>query len=417
MKNEIVTPENIGMSSKRLELIRPVMQSYVDKKQIAGLNTMIARKGKIVHFEQVGHMDREANIPMTDDTIFRIYSMTKPIICTALMVLYEHSRFHFSSPVEKFIPAFSRLKVLRRNANGDTAEVDLARAVTIRDLLSHTSGLTYDFLDDSPVSELYRQAKLANNSERSLEEMVEVLVQFPLAYQPGTRWHYSIGIDVAAYLIELISGRELSQFLKEKLFDPLGMVDTDFFVPAEKQCRIAAMYGRPDLFAPNMTLSKIQKAWENGFNERIDVSLTYPSSNRKTFQRGGHGLFSTSRDYMRFAQMLLNQGELDGIRILGRKTVELMHMNYLPPDLLPFKVVDPPYYGYGFGLGSRVLINVAESEKPGSVGEFGWSGAARTYHWVDPKEEIIGLLMVQSMIEFGVPEVDFQVLTYQAVTD
>jgi CubicO group peptidase (beta-lactamase class C family) len=214
-----------------------------------------------------------------------------------------------------------------------------------------------------------------------------------------------------------MSGRALNQFLREKVFDPLGMVDTDFFVPEKNQNRIAAMYGRPDLFAPSMTLSKIQRAWERGFNERIDVSSTYPSSNRDTFQRGGHGLFSTSRDYMRFAQMLLNQGELDGVRILGRKTVELMHMNYLHPDLLPFKVVDPPYHGYGFGLGSRVLMNVAQSEKPGSVGEFGWSGAAKTYYWVDPKEEVIGLLMTQSMIEFGVPEVDFQVLTYQALVD
>jgi CubicO group peptidase (beta-lactamase class C family) len=417
VKNEIVIPEEIGMSSKRLELIKPVMQSYVDKKQIAGFNTMIARKGKIIHFEQIGQMDRENNTPMSDDTIFRIYSMTKPIICTALMTLYEHGRFHLSDPVEKFIPAFGRLKVLQNDIEGETKEVDLARPVTIRELLSHTSGLTYDFLEDSPVSEFYRQAGLANDSERSLEEMIEVLLQIPLAYQPGTRWHYSIGIDVAAHLIEVISGQPLNQFLKEKLFDPLGMVDTDFYVPAEKQSRIAAMYGRPDLFAPNMTLGKIQKAWENGFNERIDVSKTYPSSNRDTFQRGGHGLFSTSPDYMRFAQMLLNQGELDGTRVLGRKTVELMHMNYLSPDLIPFKVVDPPYYGYGFGLGSRVLINVAESEKPGSVGEFGWSGAARTYYWVDPREEIIGLLMTQSMIEFGVPELDFQVLTYQALVD
>ncbi len=417
MKNEIVTPEAAGMSSQRLERIKPAMQSYVDKKQIAGLSTMIAHKGKVVHFEQVGQMDIEANMPMSDDAIFRIYSMTKPIICTALMTLYEQGRFHLFDPVAKFIPAFGTLKVLESDAAGEQTEVDLERPITIRDLLTHTAGLTYDFLEDSPVSELYRQARLINNAERTLEELVGEIVRLPLAYQPGTRWHYSVAIDVAAYLIEVISGQSLNQFLKEKLFIPLGMVDTDFYVPTEKQDRIATMYGLPDIAAPNMTVSKLAEAWESGFNERIDVSVTYPASNSGSFARGGSGLFSTAWDYMRFAQMLLNQGELDGTRILGRKIVELMHINYLPVDLLPYKMVDPPAYGYGFGLGSRVLINVAESEKPGSVGEFGWDGAAKTHYWVDPQEDIIGLLMAQSMIQFEVPDVDFRVLTYQALVD
>ena len=417
MKQEIIAPEEVGMSSKRLERIRPIMQGYVDQKKIAGLSTIIARKGKVVHFEQVGQLDKESNKSMSDDTIFRIYSMTKPIICVALMTLYEQGKFHLTDPVAKFIPAFDYLKVLACDKTGEPKEVDLARPPTVRSLLTHTSGLSYDFLEDYPVAELYRQAGILNNAERTLEELVNELSRLPLAFQPDSRWHYSLGIDVAARLIEIISGQPLEQFLKEHIFDPLGMVDTGFTIVPEEQHRIATMYGLPDLFSPNMTMSKLFEAWSKGFNERIDVSATYPTSKSAAFARGGHGLFSTSWDYLRFAQMLLNQGELAGVRILGRKTVNLLHKNYLPDDLLPYVIADPPAFGYGFGLGSRVLLNVAESEKPGSVGEFGWAGAAKTYYWVDPQEEIIGILMSQSMMQFEKPEVDFQVLTYQALID
>lgn len=417
MKHEIAIPEEVGMSSKRLELIKLTMQAYVDQKKIAGLSTMVARRGKIVHFEQVGQMDIEANKPMSGDAIFRIYSMTKPIVCVALMILYEQGRFQLFDPIAKFIPAFDALKVLESDAAGGTREVDLVRPITIRDLLRHTSGLTYDFLEDSPVSDLYRQARLANNAERTLEEMVHELVRLPLAYQPGSRWHYSLGIDVAAHLMEVISGQSLNHFLKEKIFSPLGMTDTDFYVPPEKRDRLVTMYGRPDIAAPEMTFSKLREAWENGFNERIDVSETHPASKPDGFARGGHGLFSTAWDYMRFAQMLLNQGELDGVRILGRKIAELMHINHLPADLLPCELGGEPLLGYGFGLGSRVLMNVAESQMPGSVGEFGWAGAANTYYWVDPNEEIVGVLMAQNMMGFDVAEKDFQVLTYQALVD
>lgn len=415
MKQEITAPEEVGMSLKRLERIRPVMQGYVDQKKIAGLSTMIARKGKVVHFEQVGQLDKESNKPMTEDAVFRIYSMTKPIICVALMTLYEQGRFQLTDTVAKFIPAFNDLKVLECDEKGEAKEVDLARPPTIRSLLTHTSGLSYDFLEDFPVAELYRQAGILNNAERTLEELVHELSLLPLAFQPDSNWHYSLGIDVAARLIEIISGQALEQFLKENIFDPLGMVDTGFSVDPEEQHRIAVMYGLHDLCSPKMTMSKLFDAWSSGFNERIDVSATYPAPKSVAFARGGHGLFSTSWDYLRFSQMLLNEGELAGVRILARKTVNLMHTNYLQDDLLPYVIADPPAYGYGFGLGSRVLMNVAESEKPGSVGEFGWAGAAKTYYWVDPQEEIIGILMSQSMMQFEKPEADLQVLTYQAL--
>lgn len=411
----ISEPEKAGMSRDRLERIVPVMQTYVDSGKIAGLSTLIARKGRVVHSCQTGMMDIESRTPMSPDTIFRIYSMTKPVVCTALMTLYEQGRFRLSDPIAKFLPAFKHLPVLECDAGGNTKEVRSHRPVTIRDLFTHTAGLTYDFLEDSPVSELYRQAGLLNRADRTLEELIGELTRMPLAFQPGSRWHYSLAIDVLAHLIEVLSGRQLAQFLEARIFAPLEMTDTGFHVRPEKRGRTATMYGLPDLAAPGMTVSKQAAAWERGFNERIDVSATYPDSRPESFARGGHGLFSTAADYARFAQMLLNGGELDGERILGRKTVELMHTNHLPSGLLPFKVVDPPDYGYGFGLGSRVLLDVAESQKPGSVGEFGWAGAAKTYYWVDPKEEIIGILMAQSMVQFDKPETDLQILAYQAL--
>jgi len=206
VKQELTAPEEVGMSSKRLERIRPIMQGYVDQKKIAGLSTMIARKGKVVHFEQVGQLDKESNKSMTEDAVFRIYSMTKPIICVALMTLYEQGRFQLTDPVAKFIPAFNDLKVLECDEKGEAKEVDLVRPPTVRSLLTHTSGLSYDFLEDYPVAELYRQAGILNNAERTLEEMVNELSRLPLAFQPDSNWHYSLGIDVAARLIEIISG-------------------------------------------------------------------------------------------------------------------------------------------------------------------------------------------------------------------
>ena len=416
MKEEIIIPEEAGLCSERLARIKPVMQTYVDQQKLSGVSTMIARKGKVVHFEQVGLMDIESGKPMTNNAIFRIYSMTKPIVCTALMMLYEQGRFRLFDPVAKFIPAFADLKVLESDVKGGTKEVDLERPVTISNLMTHTAGLTYDFQEVSLVSELYRKARLANDTDRTLEEMIHELVRFPLAFQPASRWHYSLSVDVVAHLIEVLSGQSLNQFLQENLFKPLGMTDTGFCVSPDKQDRLATMYGRPDLFGPDMTLSQLTEAWKKGFNEKIDVSESYPVAKSDSFVRGGHGLYSTAWDYMRFALMLLNQGERDGERILGRKTLALMQMNHLPMALLPYQVAGLPVMGYGFGLGSRVLMNVAESEVPGSLGEFGGSGAAKTYYWVDPQEEIVGLLMTQSMIDFDLPEKDFQVLAYQALT-
>jgi CubicO group peptidase (beta-lactamase class C family) len=408
-----VSPETVGFSSERLARIRPVMQSYVDRGKIAGISTMLARNGKVIYFEQVGHQDHDTKASLTSDTIYRIYSMTKPIVCVALMLLYEEARFQLFDPVAKYLPGFANLKVLVGKGD-DLHEEPLKRPVLIKDLFTHTAGFTYGFLLDSPVCDMYRETNLMGSANTSLETMISDLLRLPLAYQPGSRWHYSVSIDVIAHLIEVISGQSLQNFLTERIFQPLGMANTAFAVPTQKQSRVATIYGHPDVATTNFR--EIIAAWEQGVNERIDVEETYPINN-DSFARGGHGLYSTAGDYMRFAQMLCNRGTLDGVRILAPKIADLMHTNHVPAQLLPYELNGIPAGGYGFGLGSRVLMNVADSNMPGSVGEFGWGGAAKTYYWVDPREQIVGILMSQSMMSFELPDKDFQVLVYQALID
>ncbi len=413
MDGSIATPEEVAVDSERLALIRPAMQAYIDRHGYAGISTMLARRGRVIHFEQLGRQDREQQTALSPDTIFRIYSMTKPIVCSAFMTLFDEGRVGLLDPVAKYLPGFATLRVLHRNASSELHGEDLARPITIHDLLTHTAGLTYDFLEDSPVGELYRQARLMGDSGRSLEAMLAELVRLPLAYHPGSRWHYSVAIDVIAHLIEIISGRPLPQFLGERLFLPLGMADTAYFVPPAKRGRLATMYGHPDV-AVN-SLSQIVRAWRKGQNERRDVEATYPAGNDHSFARGGHGLFSTAPDYMRFAQMLLNRGVLGGRRILAAKSVDLMQTNQLPAALLPFEMAGIVFKGYGFGLGSRALLDAAESGLPASIGEFGWNGAAKTFFWIDPRQELIGIMMSQYMAGFDQPEKVFQGMAYQAL--
>ena len=400
------------MSARRLERVRPAMQAYVDRGVYAGVSTLIARRGRIVHSEQFGWRDREAQAPMSADTIFRLYSMTKPIVCVGLMTLIEEARCTLFDPLAKFVPAFGRVKV--READG--ALVDPARPITLGDLMSHMSGLTYHFVGESAVEKMYGEAKLLD-AQCPLEAAIDDLARFPLVFQPGSSWRYSVGIDVIARVIEVISGRPLGAFLRERLFEPLGMVDTDFGVPPEKRNRLAAMYGRPDVLAPGVTQMSEFDAWAKGVNDRLDVSRSYPVDSPDVFVRGGHGLFGTIGDYFRFAQMLANGGRLDGTRIVGRKTLALMHANHVPAALLPLDIGGLPLPGYGFGLGSRVLLDVAQRGAPGSVGEFGWAGAAKTHYWVDPQEEVVGLFMTQSMMSFDLPELDLRALAYQAIED
>ncbi|HET9648200.1 MAG TPA: serine hydrolase domain-containing protein [Microlunatus sp.] len=411
--HEVADPASVGMSAARLERIAPAMQGYIDRGEVRGISTLVARRGQVVHRGVFGHRNVETADPMTDDTIFRIYSMTKPIVATGLMLLHEEGRFQLDQPVGAFLPQFAAPRVLQ----ADGSLVDASAPITIGDLLGHTSGLTYDFMVDNPAAQLYRDHHVMHDATRTLAECVDVIASLPLGFQPGVRFHYSVGIDVAARLTELLADQALGDYLAERVFGPLGMTDTAFGVPDEDLDRIAAMYGLPDLVGDNYDGDDLARAALAGFNERIDVSITYPASTPEVFVRGGLGLFSTIDDYFRFARMLAEGGELEGERVVGRKTLELMHANRLRPGMMPWEILGMPSPGFGYGLGSRVLLDVAASQGVGSVGEFGWSGAAKTYYWVDPVEDIVGVFMTQYMTGPEAPDRTFRSVVYQAIVD
>lgn len=412
----MIRPENVGVSSERLARIRPVIEKHVADDKIAGALTLIARRGEVVHLECVGLMDRERNAPMRPDAIFRIYSMTKPITCVALMMLYEQGCFQLFDPVSKFIPAFRDLKVYAGEGVSGVKRVDLEREVTIRDLLTHTSGLTYHFLENGPVEAMYREA--AASSQKPLAEFVADLLELPLAFQPGTVWRYSVAHDVVAHLVEIMSGQPLDVYLHERLFEPLGMVDTGFYVPHDKLERFTAQYGSGDVGEPDMTVTKWFGGAAMGINRLLSGPLDSLESAPHNVFRGGHGLVSTAADYRRFCQMLLNKGEYDGKRLLGRKTIELMTSNHLTADLMPFEIGGEYVPGYGYGLGFGVLLDVAQRQSVGSEGEFNWGGAANTEFWIDPKEELIGILMAQFQPNgYHLITEDFRVMAYQSIVD
>jgi CubicO group peptidase (beta-lactamase class C family) len=412
----MTSPESAGMSSERLARIRPAVEKHTGDDKIAGAVALVARRGQVVHQECVGLMDRENNKAMQPDTIFRIYSMTKPITCVALMTLYERGAFQLADPVAKFLPAFQSLQVCAGGEGSELKLVDLERPITIRDLLTHTSGLTYHFLQYGAVEELYRQASIS--SEKPLAAFVADLCQMPLAFQPGTAFRYSYAHDVVAHLIQVMSGLPLDQYLRENLFEPLGMTDTGYYVPQDKLDRLVAMYGTGDSLEPDMTTMRWYEDAAVAGNRLLAGPTDSLESGPHNVLRGGHGLVSTAPDYMRFCQMLLNQGELEGTRILGRKTLELMVANHLSPELLPFEIQDQYSPGYGYGLGFRVLMDLGQAQIPGSVGEYGWSGAAETYFWVDPQEALIGILMAQFQPSGFHPIAgDFRVAAYQAIVD
>lgn len=373
-------PAEVGVSSHRLERIRPVLQGYVDKGNVPGFLTVVARRGKIIHFETIGMRDVETNEPIEPDTIFRIYSMSKPITSVAVMMLFEEGRFQLGTPVSRFIPEFKNMKVY----NEDQTEImDAKKQITIKHLLMHTSGLTYGW-GGKPVDDLYRQAKIFERGS-TLADMVKKLGTIPLVHEPGEKWKYSVSVDVLGYLVEVVSGMPFEEFLQTRLFKPLGMVDTAFSVPDDKVHRYAALYRPND---------------ENGLDRVGDAPLA--NDDVSFFPSGGGGLVSTAADYMRFAQMLLNGGELDGVQILGKKTVELMRY---------------PHHDNWFGLGFSVVTRKDPPNILDSVGNYGWGGAAATTFWVDPEENLVGLLMTQLLNNRYPFQNQFKVLTYQALTD
>jgi CubicO group peptidase (beta-lactamase class C family) len=389
-------PEQVGMSSERLDLIKPVMQKYIDENKLPGMITMVARHGKIVHSETYGSMD--ADKPMRPDAIFRIASMTKPVTSVAVMILYEEGYFRLDDPVADYIPEFRNLKVFSSIDKEGIHTVDPVRPMTIRDLLTHTSGLT-GVGAESPVDSMYAAADLSGGT---LKEMVQKLSGIPLLYQPGTTWNYSRSTDVLGYLIEVLSGKPLDVFFKERIFIPLGMEDTDFYVPVEKLERVGAVYA-PD----SVGIKIIMKPDTNSVSTPVK------------FLSGNGGLYSTAADYMTFSQMLLNNGVFNGVRILGSKTVDLMTTNQIPGVRMP----DDEFFGslmsgMGFGFGFAVLTDNREAEVIGSVGSYWWSGSGNAYFYIDPHEDLILILMTQFVPNFYYPVFrELRDLGYQAMID
>jgi CubicO group peptidase (beta-lactamase class C family) len=406
---EVINPAAVGLSAERLARIRPVMQRYVDEQKFAGIVTLIARRGQVAHFDAVGHADLSTARPMALDTIFRIYSMTKAITSVAIMMLYERGELLLTDPVATFIPAFGQAQVLKRQGPVELELAPLQRPITIRDLLTHTAGLSYGFFVDSPVELMYQGIHNVNDfwgqptlypTDRSLAEMVEAWARLPLIHQPGTAWRYSVATDVLGRVVEVISGRSLGQFFQEEIFQPLGMVDTGFIVPPAKVGRFAAMYTPA----------------EGGGLTPIDHADNSPYLQPRKLESGGGGLVSTATDYWRFCQAMLNGGVLDGVRLLGRKTVALMTMNHIPLDQLPLRHGDEIFAGEGFGLGFGVIVDPAASQLPWSAGTYYWGGAANTTFWIDPQEDLIGILMTQFMPSSTYPVNEhFRVLAYQAL--
>ena len=394
MQLEIVSPKTVGFSRHRLTRIRPVMQNYIDEGKVAGFITLIYRRGHIAHFEKFGLKDDIC--PMEFNTIFRIYSMTKPITSVAVMMLYEEGYFQLDDPVSHFITEFKDMKVFEDMGNNQIKTVPAKREITIRDLLRHTSGLTYDF-SAGPIAKMYQEADLYNSE--SLAEAVKSLAKIPLMYHPGEVWNYGFSTDVLGYLIEVIAGQPFNSFLQDRIFGPLQMVDTGFDTWPEKTNRYANLY----------------RSTEDGKYEvatdSIIARLDAKAKSRKICSGGG-GLLSTISDYLQFCQMLLKNGELNGQQLLSRKTIEMMTCNHLSGNIHPYN-----QKGVGFGLGFSVVTDLAQSGILGSEGIYRWGGAASTTFWIDPKEELIAILMTQLLNNQHPFLSQFRVLTYQSITD
>jgi CubicO group peptidase (beta-lactamase class C family) len=375
-----------GFDPERLTRIATRLRRYVDDGFLPGWTFVLARHGQVVYLETCGQRDVEAGAPVELDTIFRIYSMTKPITSVAALMLWEEGAFELKDPVRRFIPAFADTRVWRLGSFLNPVTDPIVDEMAIWHLLTHTSGLTYGFMSAHPVDELYRRAGFEWGSPSGLDlaGVCDRLASLPLLFQPGTEWSYSHATDVLGRVVEAASGMPLDQFFAERIFGPLGMVDTGFSVPEDQQGRLAALY------TPEPGSRRACRL--DAMGQR---ALTAPD-----FLSGGGGLVSTASDYHRFAQMLARGGELDGVRLLGPRTVEYMAANHLPgnADLSTFGrplFAETTFDGVGFGLGVSVTLDPVAAKVPGSVGDFGWGGAASTAFWVDPVEDLTGVFLTQ----------------------
>lgn len=394
-----VDPETLGFSSTRLARVSEFVDREIKEGRLAGAVTMIARHGQIVHFESAGQYGLDDDRPLDTDAVFRLFSMTKPITTVAAMILYEEGGFQLGDPIAKYLPELGEMSLLI-----DGARVAARNPMTIEQLMTHTAGLTNGWHLEHPVERAYRDAALEKSAD--LDAFIETLGTLPLRFEPGTRYHYSVATDVLGALVERLSGQTLEQFLHERIFEPLGMWDTYFNVPAEKADRLARDH-----------------LWDAERQQIVPMpeGLLPPPSGVTLFSGGG-GLFSTAKDYWRFCEMLRRGGQLEGIRILGPKTVQAMTMARLTPDVRDNGATEYPashlYPGQSFGLGFGVITDPAQSQVISSQGEYSWGGIANTKFWVDPEEDLIVILMTQVI---GAPysdrlRFDLKVATYQALS-
>ena len=391
-------PAEVGMDPAGLERLSEAMHGMVDAGKLAGVVTAVSRKGKLVHFDAYGMQDLENQVPVEKDTIFRIYSMTKPVVGVALMTYYDEGRFALDDPVAKFIPQFADLKVAKEDGpEGNPVVEDADHPMTMRELMSHTAGLTYGLFSRSQVDTLYQKAAILD-LDQTLSEMIDKLAQIPLRQQPGSLWHYSVAVDVQGYVLEVLGGKPLDEVLNERVFAPLGMVDTAFHVEKPKADRFSRIY------TPN-----------------AEGKLTSPPNGqylkKPNFLSGGGGLVSTAMDYMRFAQMLANGGELDGVRILKPETVELMHTDHLPGHI---GEIAPIYVGNRFGLDFAIVTDPnPATDHERAKGEYWWYGIGGTWFGINPVQDLVVVGMIQSrdFMASAAARVTSKRLAYEAITD
>ncbi len=398
-------PEDVGLSGDKLAQVDRWMDRLVADGKLPGLSVTVTRRGRVAYTRSTGQSDLARGTPMAADTLVRIYSMTKPLTSVAIMMLYEEGRFQLDDAISRFLPYFANQRVFAGGNRGKMDTVPAARDITFRDLLTHTSGLTYGFMQATLVDAAYRDNGVDfQTADATLGEVVERAAALPLLAQPGAEWNYSIATDVLGHLVAVISGQSFDSFLQERVIGPLGMTDTSFVVPPEKLSRFAANYVPG---ADGLAL------------------LDDPATSRFLLPgkicSGGGGLVSTVGDYLRFCQMMLNKGALEGTRLLGRKTVELMTSNHLRGDMAAMgqpRFSESSYEGVGFGLGFSVMLDPARAQVLGTAGEYAWGGAASTAFWIDPAEEMSVVLLTQLTPSSTYPiRRELRVLTYQAIID
>ena len=381
---KVVSPASVGLDGKVMGNIRDYLkEQYVEPGKYVGTLTLVARKGEIAYLDALGFMDRENKKAMQEDAIFSIYSMSKPITSIALMQLYEKSLFLLDDPIHWHIPSWRNLRVYESGLYPNFLTSRPKRHMTIRDLLSHMSGLTYDFMLRTNVDAAYRKTKLQATGD--LQAMIDTLAQLPLEFSPGDQWNYSVSTDVCGYLVEHFSGMKLDKYFQKHIFDPLGMEDTGFSCAKEKVDRLASLYEQHPKKGPVLV--------DPGGAKTARVK-------KRKMLSGGGGLLSTMSDYYRFCSMLLNQGELDGTRIIGRKTLAMMASNHLPDnkdltEMSQSAFSETTYQGVGFGLGFSVILDPVKTQSLTDIGEYGWGGAASTVFWVNPKEEMVVIFLTQ----------------------